>query len=273
MNSRHLPFTNLLWLALAVVMLYPYVWMVLGSLKGSNVELLNHPFAWPEQISFANYEKAVRAGRMGDYFINSLLVTGLSALLVVVLGAWAGYALAKRDFPARGLWFALFFLGMILPVQSFLIPLVDLLQWLGLHDSLWALILPYAAQTLPVSVLLLTAYFRSLPPELEEAARLDGVSTLRFYFSILLPVARPAIATVVVISFLNTWNEFLMAMLFIVDPDMKTLPVGMIAFEQSHNTDYPALLAGLALISVPTLIAYAIFNRQVIRGVTAGTIK
>ena len=112
-----------------------------------------------------------------------------------------------------------------------------------------------------------------LPPELEETARLDGVSTARFYFSILLPVAKPAVATVAVISCLNTWNEFPMAMLFIVDPGMKTLPIGMIAFEQSHNTDYPALLAGLSLITVPTLLAYAIFNRQVIRGVMAGAVK
>jgi raffinose/stachyose/melibiose transport system permease protein len=158
-------------------------------------------------------------------------------------------------------------------VQSFLIPLVDVLNALRIHDSLWALILPYTAQSLPVAILLFAAYFQALPIELEEAAKLDGVSTARFYFSILLPVAKPAVSTVVVISCLNTWNEFLMAMLFIVDPRMKTLPVGMIAFEQAHNTDYPALIAGLSLITVPTLLAYALFNKQVIRGVTAGTVK
>ena len=102
---------------------------------------------------------------------------------------------------------------------------------------------------------------------------LAGVGAARFYFSILLPVAKPAVATIVVITCLNTWNEFLMAMLFLVDPGLKTLPVGMIAFEQAHNTDYPALLAGLSLISVPTLLVYAIFNKQVIRGVIAGTVK
>src|SRR5204863_7560576 len=129
--------------------------------------------------------------------------------------------------PLRKLWLALFFIGMVLPVQSFLIPLMGLLEALGIHDSLWALILPYTSQNLPVAILLFTAFFASLPVELEEAARLDGVRTARFYFSILLPVAKPAVATIVVISCLNTWNEFLMAMLFIVDPGMKTLPVGM----------------------------------------------
>ena len=261
------------WLLLALVFLYPVLWMTLSSFKSSNVEIFSHPFAPPRHAGLGNYVKAIRQGNMGSYFINSLWVTGLSAAAVVCFGAWAGFALGKARFPLRKLWLALFFVGMILPVQSYLIPLVGLLEALGIHDSLWALILPYTAQNLPVAILLFAAYFSTLPPELEEAARLDGVGTARFYFSILLPVARPAVATIVVITCLNTWNEFIMAMLFIVDPAVKTLPVGMIAFEQSHNTDYPALLAGLSLISLPTLLVYALFNRRVIRGVIAGAVK
>jgi raffinose/stachyose/melibiose transport system permease protein len=261
------------WMVLALLFLYPLLWMILSSFKTSNLEIFGHPFTLPHRISFVNYQKAIRQGQMGSYFINSLWVTGLSAMMVVCFGAWAGFALSKARFPLRRLWLALFFIGMILPVQSYIIPLTGLLERLGIHDSLWALILPYSSQNLPVAILLFTAFFASLPVELEEAARLDGVRTARFYFSILLPVAKPAVATIVVVSCLNTWNEFLMAMLFIVDPAMKTLPVGMIAFEQSHNTDYPALLAGLSLISVPTLLVYAIFNKQVIRGVIAGAVK
>ena len=264
---------RLAWAALAGLMLYPLGWMVLSSLKGSNVEIFEHPFSWPGRINLGNYAKAIHQGNMGSCFINSLWVTALSCLLVVCLGAWAGFALSKARFPFRKTWLSLFFVGMILPVQSYLIPLIHLLETLRIHDSLWALILPYTAQSLPVAILLFTAFFASLPPELEEAARIDGVRTIRFYLSILLPVAKPAVATIVVITCLNTWNEFLMAMLVIVNPAMKTLPVGMIAFEQSHNTDYPALLAGLSLISLPTLLAYALFNRQVIRGVMAGAVK
>lgn len=272
-SSNHARLAGFVWLLLAGLMLYPMIWMVMSSFKSSNLEIFGHPFSLPGQIDFGNYQKAIRQGNMGSYFINSLWVTGLSAVAVICFGAWAGFAMSKPRFPWRKLWFTLFLVGMVLPVQAYIIPLIDLLQLVGIHDSLWALILPYTAQTLPVAILLFAAYFSSLPIELEEAARLDGVSTARYYFQILLPVAKPAAATVFVISVLNTWNEFLMAMLFIVDPRMKTLPVGMIAFEQSHNTDYPALLAGLALISVPTLLAYAIFNRQVIRGVVAGAVK
>jgi len=264
---------RLVWLTLAVVMLYPLLWMLLSSVKSSNVEIFGEPFSPPRTINLANYAKAVRAGRMADYFVNSLWVTGLTVAASVSFGVWAGFALSKAAFPLRRLWLALFFVGMILPVQAYLIPLTGLLERLGIHDSLWALILPYTAQNLPVAILLFSAYFAGLPAELEEAAKLDGVGTARFYTSILIPVAKPVVATVVVLTCLNTWNEFLMAMLFIVNPAMKTLPVGMIAFEQSHNTDYPALLAGLSLISLPTLALYVIFNRQVIRGVMAGTVK
>lgn len=264
---------RLAWLALAGVMLFPLAWMILGSLKGSNLEIFDHPFALPRGLHLENFQRAARAGNLASYLVNSLWVTVITAFLVVVLGAWAGFALSKTRFPFRRFWFALFFIGMVLPVQAYLIPLGDVLQALGIQDSLWALILSYTAQILPVAALLLAAYFQGLPVELEEAALLDGVSTARFYFTILLPVAKPAIATVVVISCLNTWNEFLLAMLFIVDPAMRTLPIGMIAFEQSHNTDYPALLAGLTMITLPALLAYAIFNRQVIRGVVAGTVK
>ena len=261
------------WLVVALVASYPILWTVLSSFKGSNEAIFGHPFALPQRISWENYQRALSEGRMGGFFINSLWVTGLTAWFTVVFGAWAGFALSKDRFPFRRLWLALFFIGMVLPVQSFLIPLIDLLQVLGIHDSLWALILPYTALNLPVAVLLLAAFFRAVPAEIEEAARLDGVSTARFYSSILLPVARPAIGTLIVISCLNTWNEFLMALLLIVSPDMKTLPVGMIAFEQAHNTDYPALLAGLSLISIPTLLAYALFHKHIMRGVTAGAVK
>ena len=116
-------------------------------------------------------------------------------------------------------------------------------------------------------------YFRTLPPELEEAALLEGCSTPRFIFSILLPVSRPVVSTVAVLTALTAWNEFLMALLFIFDPARKTLTVGMIAFEQSHSTDYPALLAGLSLISLGSLLIYVVFNKEVVRGVVAGSVK
>lgn len=262
-----------LWALAALATLFPVVWMILGSLKRSNQELFEHPFGLPQQLAWGNYLQAIREGRMVDNLVNSLIVVVLTVGLTVFLAVWAGYALSKLNFPGRKLWLALFFVGMILPVQATLFPLIGLLQRLGLHDSLWALVLAYASQSLPPAVWLLAAYFQSVPPDLEEAARIDGVGTLRFYTTILLPIAKPGVATVVVITCLNTWNEFLLAMLLILDPLKKTLPVGMMAFEAAHNTFYPALLAGLTLISVPTLLVYAIFNRHVMRGMVAGAVK
>ena len=262
-----------LWVVGAVLCILPVAWMMLGSLKRTNQELYDHPFSFSSAPAWSNYSRAIREGRMGEYLLNSLLVVTLSVALTVVLGVWSGYALGKKDFPFRQFWLGLIFIGMILPVQATLFPLVGILQRLGLHDSLWALVLAYTAQSLPAALWLLAAYFQSVPPDLEEAARMDGASTWRFYASILMPIAKPGIATVVVITCLNTWNEFLLAMLLILDPMKKTLPAGMIAFEAAHGTFYPALLAGLTLISVPTLIIYALFNRQVMRGMLAGAVK
>jgi raffinose/stachyose/melibiose transport system permease protein len=259
--------------AIALVMSAPLVWAVLGSLKPTNAEILKQPFALPSAITLGNYERALVEGHMGSYLINSLWVTALTAVLVVLLGAWAGYALSKKKLPARGAFLAIFVVGLILPVEAYLLPLGRVLNALGLHNSLWALILPYTAQNLPLAILLFASYFETLPPEFEEAALVEGVSAPRYVFSILLPISKPVVATVAVLTSLTAWNEFLMAMLFISDPARKTLTVGMTAFQQSHSTDYPALLAGLSLISLGSLLIYVIFNKQVVRGVVAGSVK
>jgi raffinose/stachyose/melibiose transport system permease protein len=259
--------------ALALVMVAPLLWAVLGSLKPSNLEVFERPFALPSRITVENYVRAVDEGQMGAYLINSLWVTGLSAGLVVLLGAWAGYALSKRRLPLRGAFMTVFLIGMVLPVEAYLLPLGRILNALGLHDSLWALILPYTAQNVPLAILLFSAYFETLPPELEEAARMEGASAGRFVWDILLPVSRPVVSTVTVLTALTAWNEFLMALLFLFDPARKTLTVGMIAFEQSHSTDYPALLAGLSLISLGSLLIYVLFNKEIVKGVVAGSVK
>jgi raffinose/stachyose/melibiose transport system permease protein len=245
---------------LALAMLTPLLWALLGSLKPSNLEVFERPFALPSSVTWENYARAIDEGQMASYLANSILVTTITAGLVVLLGALAGYPLSKRRLPGQGIFTAVFVVGMVLPVESYLLPLGRLLNLLGLHDSLWALILPYTAQNLPLAILLFSAYFKTLPPELEEAALLEGASRLRFVLQILLPVSRPVVATVAVLTALTAWNEFLLALLFVFDPARKTLTVGMVAFQQSHSTDFPALLAGLSLISLGSLLIYIVFK-------------
>lgn len=264
---------GLLWSAAALAVLYPLLWTFLNSFKATNLEIFEHPFAWPAQWAFSNYGRAMVAGNLSGFFINSILVTALSTAGVVAFGGWAGFTLGRGRIAFRYGWLGLFMLAAALPVQAFLIPLIDLLEKLGLYNNLWGLILAYAAQGLPLAILLFGGFFEALPRELEEIARLDGVSTGRFYLWILLPAAKPAVATVGLLTALSCWNEFLLALLVVTDPALKTVPAGMIAFEQVHNTDYPALLAGLSLASFPVLVAYWIFNRQIIRGVVAGAVK
>lgn len=261
------------WLLFAAVMFYPVFWMIWCSLKGSNLELFEHPWRWPQTIHLENYRRAWTEGRLAQYLINSIWVTSLTCLAVATMGMATGWAMSRRRIPGSLFWYMLFILGLILPIQAYLIPLIDWVEWLGVHDSLWALILPYTAQSLPIGVLLFAAYYRSLPGEMEEASRMEGASTWQFYVRVLWPLSRPVTGTVVVLTCLHTWNEFLMALLLIVDPSRRTLPVGLIAFEQAHRTDYPVLLAALTLISVPSLLVYAWYHRQIIRGVIAGSVK
>ena len=264
---------RVLWVAAALAVLYPLLWTFLNSFKATNLEIFEHPFSWPAHGTFSNYGRAMVAGNLSSFFVNSILVTALSTAAVVAFGAWAGFTLGRGRIAFRYCWLGLFMVAAALPVQAFLIPLIDWVERLGLYNSLWGLVLSYAAQGLPLAILLFAGFFEALPKEFEEIARLDGVSTGRFYLRILLPAARPAVATVGMLTALSCWNEFLLALLIITDPALKTVPAGMIAFEQVHNTDYPALLAGLTLASFPVLVAYWIFNRQIIRGVVAGAVK
>ena len=257
----------------ALVMLSPLLWAALASLKPTNQELFAHPFALPARPTLRNLQRALEEGQLGAYAVNSLLVTGLSVTLVSGLGLFAGYSLSRRDTPLRAPLLALFALGAALPVEAYLIPLGSLLSALGVHDSLWALILPYTASNLPLAVLLCAAWCSGLPRELEEAALLDGVSTARFYLEIVLPVSRPVVATVAALTALACWNELLLALLLVQDPARRTVPAGLVAFQHAHGTDYPALLAGLTLISLVSLLAYVVFNRQVVSGVAEGAVK
>ena len=224
MNRALPPLRRAVWVLVALVMLYPMIWMVLSSFKSSNLEIFAHPFSLPQQISFANYQKAIRQGNMGSdhqFASGDVSHSGGSGVLRRLGGlrpeqgaVSAPRALARvvlhRHGPAGS--------GLHHPADRPAAMARNSRQSLGADPALHG-------DTSPVAILLFSAYFAALPVELEEAARLDGVSTARYYFGILLPVARPAVATIVVISVLNTWNEFLMALLFIVDPRMKTLPV------------------------------------------------
>ena len=256
----------------AVLFFLPLLWMAMSSFK-SNGAILQTPFSLPTSWDWSVFGEAWQAGGIGRYAVNSAIVTGVTTAAVLVLGSMAAYAFARFDFRGSGLLLGLFTLGLILPIQSYFVAQNWMFESLHLKDTRWALILPYTAMGLSLAIWLLRAYLQSLPRELFEAARIDGAGDWLIYRRIVMPLLRPGLATVAVFTVLSAWNEFLLALLYIQDESLKTIPVGLLAFSTKYVTDYRLLFAALTMVTVPMVAVYAMFNRQVVAGLTEGSLK
>lgn len=256
----------------SLLFLLPLIWMVLSSFKTQS-QIFDSPFTLPTSIDLGNWARAWEQGNLGTYALNSIIVTTVAVTAILLLGAAAAFALSRLRFRGRGLLLGLFALGLLLPVQSFFVAQFSILDKLALTDTRWALIIPYAGLGLSLAVFLLKAYIDSLPAELFEAARMDGCGDLRAFVSVVLPLLRPGLATVATFSVLAAWNEFLLATVYIQSDDLKTIPVGLVAFTGRYTTDYPLLFSALSIVTIPMIAIYVIFHRQVIQGVTEGTTR
>jgi raffinose/stachyose/melibiose transport system permease protein len=248
----------------SLVMVAPLVWMLLCSVR-TDREILSAPFALPRDWRWEQWPEAWREGSLGTYGKSSVVVTTLTVALTVFLGAAAAFA-AVRGGEAHARLLPLYLVGLVVPAQAAVVPLFLLLRTLRLLDTWWALVLPYVAWNLPVAVFMFYGFFRSQPVEPEEAARLDGCAPGKVFWSVALPLAAPAVGVVSVVTALSTWNEFLFALLFVSSEDVKTLPLGLLAFSTAHTTDYGLTFAALALMSLPLLVAYAFVQRTLIEG-------
>ncbi|MFI7111288.1 carbohydrate ABC transporter permease [Nonomuraea sp. NPDC050227] len=250
----------------------PLLWMVASSFK-SNAQIFADPFALPGSLDFGRWAEAWEVGGIGGYALNSVIVTSVSVLLILALSSAAAFAFSRFDFRGRGLFMGLLALGLLLPLQSYFIAQSTMFTELALSDTRWALIIPYTAMGLPLATYLIKVYLDALPRELFEAAHIDGASDLRVYLLIALPLLRPGLATVAVFSALSCWNEFLLALLYIQDDSLKTIPTGLLAFSSRYVTDYGLLFSALSIITLPMIAVYVVFNRQVVSGITAGSLK
>ncbi|MEU8325479.1 carbohydrate ABC transporter permease [Nonomuraea sp. NPDC048881] len=250
----------------------PLLWMVASSFK-SNAQIFADPFALPESLDFGRWAEAWEVGGIGGYALNSVIVTSVSVLLILALSSAAAFAFSRFDFRGRGLFMGLLALGLLLPLQSYFIAQSTMFTELALSDTRWALIVPYTAMGLPLATYLIKVYLDALPRELFEAAHIDGASDLRVYLLIALPLLRPGLATVAVFSALSCWNEFLLALLYIQDDSLKTIPTGLLAFSSRYVTDHGLLFSALSIITLPMIAVYMVFNRQVVSGITAGSLK
>jgi raffinose/stachyose/melibiose transport system permease protein len=258
----------ILWLYAAIAF-GPLVLVVIGSLR-PNAEILRDPVGLPTSVNLANYSRAWETASMSTYFVNSLFVTIASVALCVVVSVMASFALSRWSFRGRAFLAAFFLAGLMVPAKLGLVPIFYLFQTFGLIDSRIGLILLYAAGGIPFSVFVIMAFMRTLPVELEEAARIDGANEGRVFRSIIVPLVRPAIAVVAVFQFAPTWNDFFYPLVLLRSDENYTVPVGLTRFFGEFSTDRGTLFAGLVIALLPLAIVFIAATKQIVAGLTAG---
>jgi raffinose/stachyose/melibiose transport system permease protein len=257
-----------------VVVLYPQVWMVLGSFKTQSEFLSNPALSLPENWIFDNYTTALNNGNVSRNYLNSILVTIPSVALIVLIGVAAGYALEVLVWKGRKGTLLYILAGIMVPGQMILVPLFTVYFRAGLTDSLWPLIITYTVMGLPLTTFLMAAYFRSIPREIFEAATVDGSSPLRSFFVIGLPMMRNSILTIGLVQFFSVWNDLLIALTFTTRPDLATIQVGLLSLsDQYGSTQYGPLFAAVSINIVVLLTVFVFLNKKIMAGMAAGSVK
>lgn len=275
MKRRHTPLSMFLMGLLILntfTVVVPLMVALISSFK-STAEIMMSPFGLPGEWSLANFAEVLGAGNFGIYFRNSLMVTGGAVLIILVCSAMAGYALGRYRFRFNSALYTLVLMGLMVPAKLLLVPLFIQLKAMNLLDSLWGLILVYAAGGIPAGVFIMTGFFRALPDALESAARVDGASDWTIFRRIMLPLVRPPLAIVAIYTAIPIWNDFLLPIVFISNADLKTVPQGLSVFFGEHAVNMGALFAGLTISALPMIVVYLLLSEQFIKGLTAGAVK
>lgn len=256
---------------LFLMIAYPLFWMIMSSFKSYD-DIFQNVWSLPSEWHFENYITAWNKG-ISSYFKNSLIVTCSTIFGVLLFAALCAYGLSRYNFKGSGILLMICMGGMMLSPQVCLIPLYKLLQALHIHNTYFAMILPYIAFRLPLSVLLIRSYFLSIPKELEESATLDGCSPFGIFIRIFVPISKPILLTCTVLTAYYSWNEFLFSIIFIDSDSLKTIPSGLMNFRDALQTDWGVLLAGMVMAALPIIILFIFMQKYFIRGMTAGSVK
>lgn len=259
-------------LIFAVIFFVPVIWVWSSALK-SSIEIARDPFGLPETWRWENIRKAWDVGHFDRYMGNTVIYCVAIVGGVVILAALAGYALALLPIPARGAILMIFVLGLMVPFQSVMIPIYYLLRDINLLETYWAFILPGIALRLPFGIFLMRGFFRGLPPELRDAARVDGASEWSVFRQIMLPLSIPGLATLIVFQFIWTWNQFLMPLVFVQSDDLRPVSLGTMFFFGRFSADRGMIAAGVTISMLPMLVLYLLLQRRFIEGITAGALK
>lgn len=262
-------FFGLVWLVIAF---FPILYMFMTSLRPQSDFLTDVPWLPPSHPTLANYQSVLQ-NDFGLYFVNTVFVTLLSVLLIVVVSLFAAYAISRILNGFTRAIFTLFLLGLAIPLQATIIPIYAIITSLHLYDTLFALIIPSVAFGIPLSVLVLVTYIRDIPQELHESMLLDGASHFRILRSLVLPLSRPALITIIIYETIQVWNSFLFPLVLTQSPSVRVLPLALWSYQGEFTTDVPAILAAVFLSAVPIILLYITGRRQLLNGLMAGFSK
>jgi raffinose/stachyose/melibiose transport system permease protein len=259
---------------IVAVQIYPLAWMFVTSIRTEQDFASGNPFGLPTAITFENYARAFQMANLGRFALNSLIVTGASSALIVMLGMMGAYALQVLRFRGNAVVYGLFLLGIIVPVQVALVPLFISYSKVGLLNSYPSIIIPLVGFALPISTYLFSSFYRYIPADLYDAASIDGAGPYRVFFQITMPLSVNTVVTVVFVNAIFIWNDFIFANTFILNDDMKTIPLGLQNFiGEMGSVDWTATFAAVCVEVTPLLLAFLVLNRAIVYGLESGATK
>jgi raffinose/stachyose/melibiose transport system permease protein len=256
----------------SLLVLLPVFFLFNSSLRESN-DFAATPFALARDPYWENYSRVWSEGSFGSYFFNSLIITGGSLVLILILALGAGFVLGRYQFKGNNLVFGFILTGMLVPAKLAILPLFIQLKWMGLLDSRLGLILVYTSAALPAAIFIMSGFFKSLPTDLDNAARIDGAGEFVLLRRVLVPLVRPGMAIVAIYSAIPIWNDFFLPLVFLQSPEKKTLMQGLTVFFGQYASQWGVLFAGLCLAALPLIVLYLVLSEQFIKGLTAGAVK
>jgi raffinose/stachyose/melibiose transport system permease protein len=281
MSSYHeLRQKNVVWKLIAYVVMVlftiltigPLIWLLYSAFK-PHIDIIHNIFAFPKSFYIDNFVRAWKLGRLGIYILNSIFYSVVATSVTTFLALAAGYAFAKFKYKISGFFYFFFIMGLLITVHSVLVPLFVMETKLRIDDTRLGVLLPYVAFGLPMLIYLATAYIKGIPDSLEEAAVIDGAGYLTIFRTVIIPMAAPVTATMIIFSFLGNWNEFVFVLTLTSKTTLRSLPVGVNAFAAGQTRNYGVQFAALVIATAPMIIFYLLFHRQLARGFAAGALK
>lgn len=258
---------------LLVTQLYPLVWLFIYSLKTNEEILSGNFFALPAVFQWSNYTAAIESGNYWRYLTNSLLVTSITMVCVILLASLTAFAITRFRWKYGQVVLLTFLLGMMIPMQGTLLPLMIIFKNINILNTHLSLILPYIAFQTPIAVFILSGFMKAIPQEIEESGIVDGAGVFRIFRSLILPISVPPIVTVCILAFINIWNEYILAATFISSEKLKTLPFGVNSFVSQYSVNYGAIGAFLVLGALPVILIYFLLSEKITKGMVAGAVK